>query len=175
MTRNPQFNSLEIAFDGKPSEAIREALKELKFRWHGVKKVWYGYADEAAAKAAIEGKKVAKAEKAPKAEKKNKFGVKVGDIFYTSWGYEQTQTDFFQVVALAGETSVRVRQVDLPIVALLPASSHSVFIEDQEKGDLKRLKSYRQDGTEPQFNLTSYANAYLVTGDEMKAYESWYY
>ena len=56
ITKNPQFDSLEIAFDGKPSEAIREALKELKFRWHGVKKVWYGYADEDAARAAIEGK-----------------------------------------------------------------------------------------------------------------------
>ena len=73
MTKNPQFNSLEIAFDGKPSEAIREALKELKFRWHGVKKVWYGYADEAAAKAAIEGKphtvETVKAVKAPKVDK----------------------------------------------------------------------------------------------------------
>lgn len=73
MTKNPQFNSLEIAFDGKPSEAIREALKELKFRWHGVKKVWYGYADEETAKAAIEGKphtvETIKAVKAPKVDK----------------------------------------------------------------------------------------------------------
>ena len=73
MTRNPQFDSLEIAFDGKPSEAIREALKELKFRWHGVKKVWYGYADEETAKAAIEGKphtvETVKAVKAPKVDK----------------------------------------------------------------------------------------------------------
>ena len=32
---NAEFNSLEIFFDGKPNEAIRNALKELKFRWHG--------------------------------------------------------------------------------------------------------------------------------------------
>ena len=46
ITKNNQFDSLEITFDGKPSEEIRNALKALKFRWHSVKKVWYGYAAE---------------------------------------------------------------------------------------------------------------------------------
>lgn len=55
ITRNEAFNSLEISFDGKPSEAVRDALKALRFRWHGVKKLWYGYADEETARAAIEG------------------------------------------------------------------------------------------------------------------------
>lgn len=66
--RNEAFNSLEITFDGKPSEAVRDALKALKFRWHGVKKLWYGYTDETAARAAIDGAEGVKA--APvKAEK----------------------------------------------------------------------------------------------------------
>lgn len=56
ITPNAAYNSLEISFDGKPAEAVRDALKALKFRWHNVKKVWYGYADEATARAAIEGK-----------------------------------------------------------------------------------------------------------------------
>ena len=52
ITNNPQFNSIEIAFDGKPSEAVRDALKTLRFRWHQAKKIWYGYADaDAVAKA----------------------------------------------------------------------------------------------------------------------------
>ena len=38
ITENPTFNSIEIAFEGKPSEEIRQALKNLRFRWHGVKK-----------------------------------------------------------------------------------------------------------------------------------------
>ena len=46
MTKNAQFNSVEITFDGKPCEAIRDALKALRFRWHNVRRVWYGYADE---------------------------------------------------------------------------------------------------------------------------------
>lgn len=53
ITRNEAFNSLEITFDGKPSEEIRAALKALRFRWHGVKKLWYGYADEEAVTAIL--------------------------------------------------------------------------------------------------------------------------
>lgn len=53
ITNNPQFNSLEITFDGKPSEAVRNALKELKFRWHSVKRCWYGYSTEEAVATAI--------------------------------------------------------------------------------------------------------------------------
>lgn len=52
---NPQFNSHEIYFDGKPSEAVREALKALKFRWHSVKRCWYGYSSEESIAAAITG------------------------------------------------------------------------------------------------------------------------
>lgn len=55
INRNEQFNSLEITFEGKPSEAVRDILKSFRFRWHGVKKVWYGYADEKALRAALEG------------------------------------------------------------------------------------------------------------------------
>lgn len=38
------------------------------------------------------------------------LGIKVGDIFYASWGYDQTQVNFYEVVGLTG-ASVRVRQV----------------------------------------------------------------
>ena len=54
---NTEKNGLEIYFDGKPAEEVREALKGLCFRWHSMKKCWYGRADEAAVVAAIGGKK----------------------------------------------------------------------------------------------------------------------
>lgn len=69
ITKNPAFNSIEITFDGKPAEAVRDALKALRFRWHNVKKVWYGYTDEETARAAIEGKNAAQKPAKP-AEKK---------------------------------------------------------------------------------------------------------
>lgn len=71
ITHNAEFNSLEITFDGKPAQAIRDALKALRFRWHGQKKVWYGYSTEEAVKAAIDGGKVEKIP-AKKTEKRTK-------------------------------------------------------------------------------------------------------
>lgn len=67
ITNNTQFNSIEIAFNGKPSAEVREALKALRFRWHGQKKVWYGYAAEAEARAAIESTGAQQIPEAPKA------------------------------------------------------------------------------------------------------------
>lgn len=43
---NDQFNSKEIYFDGIPGVKTRDSLKALKFRWHGQKKCWYGYATD---------------------------------------------------------------------------------------------------------------------------------
>ena len=203
ITANASYNSIEISFAEKPSAAVRDALKALRFRWHSVKRVWYGYTTEATAREAIEAaagnapqKATQKATAAPKkAEAVNKYGVKVGDLFRASWGYEQTNNDFFQVVELVGTTSVRVREVYPEITStksissmsedrtvkitreMLPAAPSSVFIKDQERGDLKRLKSYAADGvSDPQFNLSSFANAYYCTpGTDLTVYESWYY
>lgn len=52
---NDQFCSNEVYFDGKPSDAVRNALKALKLRWHSVKRCWYGYASEETIAAAITG------------------------------------------------------------------------------------------------------------------------
>lgn len=203
ITQNNDFNSIEIAFAQKPTETIREALKALKFRWHAAKKVWYGYTDEETVKAAINNaeqptsERKESAAKEQNAEKTNDFGVKIGDIFEASWGYEQTNVDFFQVVALVGKTSVRVREVHLPMIdeaavnsmssdrtyeitsEILPAAPHSVFIKDQENGDLKRLQpGWNADPEQAKkncfFRLSSFANAHKCNGNTVKTYESWY-
>ena len=103
ITTNAAYNSIEISFTTKPSDAIRDALKALKFRWHGVKKVWYGYTTEEEARAAIESASADGKAASDKSERKsentaakvNKYGVKVGDMFSASWGYEQTNVNLF--------------------------------------------------------------------------------
>jgi hypothetical protein len=194
---NTTFNSIEITFDSKPDEKIREALKSLKFRWHNTKKLWYGYADEKALRLALGEEAPAAEPKTKKAEKVNKYGVKIGDIFSASWGWEQTNVNFFQVVALVGECSVRVREVYPAIVdekavsgmsadytykltnEILAPASRSVFIKDQEKGDVKRIQpGYDKDPEKAiqncYFKLDTFANAHKCNGETVTEYVSWY-
>lgn len=201
LTLNKKLNGIEIKFDCKPISSTLESLKKSGFRWHRQKKFWYAKQTPERielAQSITDGKEIKTGTTKEKAEKKNVFGVKVGDKFSASWGYEQTNNDFFQVIALVGEKSVRVREVNLPIVRrdpvsgmaedrvykitgeILPPSPHSVFIKDQEKGDLKRIKpGYFQDEEKAKnncyFDISSYASAYKCNGETKKVYESWYY
>lgn len=67
---NEQFKSTEILFDGKPSEQILNVLKANGYRWHGVRRIWYGYksAEEIAEilKAAENGESAEKLTDSPK-------------------------------------------------------------------------------------------------------------
>lgn len=42
----------------------------------------------------------------------NNGTVSVGDVFASSWGYEQTNVNFFQVISVHGKTTVTVRQIN---------------------------------------------------------------
>jgi N12 class adenine-specific DNA methylase len=46
ITPNPERGTLEIRFDSKPGENVRDVLKENKFRWSSKNKLWYGKADQ---------------------------------------------------------------------------------------------------------------------------------
>lgn len=201
LTLNQELNGIEIKFDCKPVSEVLNTLKSNGFRWHGKKKVWYAKQTPErleVAKAITSGAEIKKEDQKKKSEKTNIYGVKVGDIFCASWGYEQTNNDFFQVVALVGKQSVRVREVYPEIInrdpisgmsedrvykitsEILPPAPNSVFIKDQENGDIKRIKpGYYQDQEEAKkhcyFDLRSYASAYKCNEETEKVYESWYY
>lgn len=118
------------------------------------------------------------------------YGIKVGDVFHMSWGYDQTSNDFFQVIALVGKTSVRIREVSLNYTSInqgdmyedrifeIPQNGQmaeykprGIFIKDQEKGDIKRI--FNDNGGVPYFKV-SHHYASLVRGKTFKHYESWY-
>lgn len=120
MMINNELNGIEIKFDCKPMACTLEVLKKAGFRWHNLKKIWYAkqtaerleiaktvtgleeYAEQVRKEEPAEEKKAEK----KAAEKVNKYGVKVGDVFFDSWGYEQTNIDFYQVVGLRGTTQI---------------------------------------------------------------------
>ena len=106
LTLNQELNGIEIKFDAKPLQATLDGLKKLGFRWHRQKKLWYAKQTPERlelAKAITTGEEYAEQirkeePKKTKPEPINKYGVKVGDVFYDSWGYEQTNIDFYQVI-----------------------------------------------------------------------------
>jgi hypothetical protein len=46
-----------------------------------------------------------------KDERKAPHTIKVGDIMYSSWGYEQTNVDWYQVTKLIGSKMVEIKQI----------------------------------------------------------------
>lgn len=46
ITPNTERGTLEITFDSKPPEGVRDALKANKFRWSSKNKLWYGRGDQ---------------------------------------------------------------------------------------------------------------------------------
>ncbi len=195
-TRNTALHGLEISFTKKPEKSVLDSLKAEGFRWHSVKKLWYAKETEARLQlvqsitgTATETATAPQAQPTPE-EPQNQYNVKVGDVFCMTWGYDQTNNDFFQVVKLCGSASVRVVEVWPQYEVenhyshgmaedrcynftgkMLRRAERSIFINDQEKGDIKRLTSFYADGR-PQIKVGNH-HCDKVEGI-YKTYESWY-
>jgi hypothetical protein len=110
--KNEAQNGLELYFDTKPEQQVIEALKTNGFRWHNVKKCWFAKASEEKQKlieAITKGEATTTA--AETKEKVNKYGVKVGDVFMFSFGYDATLYEYFQVVEICSDCNIKVRQI----------------------------------------------------------------
>lgn len=60
----------------------------------------------------IAGRKATAEAKAKlKADRKSPHTLKVGDILVSSWGYDQTNIDYYQVTRVPGSQSVEIRQI----------------------------------------------------------------
>jgi len=113
-------------------------------------------------------------EKAVKKEKTLKIAekIKVGDIFVYSWGWEQTNVNFYQVVEKSSPMTVVVREIGYETIEETSWASENVrpikdsFISDElEK---VRINSYGR------FNR-SCGSAFKVENPETsKHYRSWY-
>lgn len=50
---NPTFGSTDISFTEKPSAEVIQALKKMRFKWHKMKRLWYGYKDPDTVRSAV--------------------------------------------------------------------------------------------------------------------------
>jgi len=98
---------------------------------------------------------------ARKAERTRPHDVKVGDIFRSSWGYDQTNIDFFECVGLKGSRQVLIR----PIAA---ESMESAYLQGQcvpKPGVFTGealIKNVITSESEPAVRISSYAHAYRM-------------
>lgn len=105
--------------------------------------------------------------------------AKVGEILISTWGYEQTNVDFYQVTKVTGRM-ITIREIAHKTV---PGSTYShgmacevvaspgVFLEG--KPEIKKLVGVSQyKPSEYSVKLTSYSWATLWNGES--AYMSWY-
>lgn len=100
--------------------------------------------------------------------------IKEGQIFVYSWGFEQTQVDFFQVVGVKGK-SVVIRPIGYETVDHIPSQSMADYVVARKDKFIsgatqtKRLQ-YHSDGR-PYLSMDhSIANLW----DGRKQYRSWY-
>jgi hypothetical protein len=91
--------------------------------------------------------------------------VKVNDIFYSSWGYDQTNIDFYQVIDVL-PNSVKVVKIGEDRTYTGPMQGNCVpnLNHRSDKILTKRIKVYNNNVS---FKIASYASAYPWTGQPM--------
>jgi len=119
---NPEHSGIEIKFSVKPSDEVLNELRQAGFRWHKVKKLWYvrdtpqarEIADRIAHFEGIKKCTYKNAKNGPKcsgADESAIHDLKPGDILYTSWGYEQTNVEWFKVYEIRGRHYFYIKQI----------------------------------------------------------------
>jgi hypothetical protein len=84
--------------------------------------------------------------------------IAVGDIFVSTWGYDQTNKTFYQVVALAGKASAKLARIASDCAYDgQKMTGVAMPIKDAFKADDVKLRRIKQDSYgDVCFKITSY-------------------
>lgn len=108
---NESLNGIELSFEAKPAQNILISIKAAGFRWHNLKKLWYAKQTPermALAEKLAGGNITETAPVAAPAQAVSKYGIKVGDILCDSWGYEQTNVEFYLVTKILSACKIEI-------------------------------------------------------------------
>ncbi|HCD6897471.1 TPA: hypothetical protein NDW55_004925 [Klebsiella pneumoniae] len=98
--------------------------------------------------------------------------VSVGDIFASSWGYEQTNVSFYQVVSIHGKSTVCVRPVDSEVTYInmqgYVIPKPNIFVG--EEIIKRRIKDY---ASRPLIVIEEYERAYKTDPTEKHEFSSY--
>jgi hypothetical protein len=111
--------------------------------------------------------------------------IEIGDIFRSSWGYGQTNVDFYQVVGLTPK-SVKLRMIQSKVEQTGAMSGQALPIKDafydwrsEMRGTdgvmTKKVKAYRnnKNQAEAYISISSFSGAWKWDGQP--SYTSWEY
>lgn len=86
-----------------------------------------------------------------------KHNLKVGSILVASWGYDQTNIDFYEVTALLGPSMVTIREIDKSVVPMKnsPTQDSVMPRPGQYDGEAMRKKVSSSDSV----RLNSFSSA----------------
>ena len=85
-------------------------------------------------------------------------GVNVGDVLLCSWGYDQTNIDYYEVTALIGSRMVEIREIGCETIDTAWMQGKSVPAKGQYIG--KPMRKVAKNGS---VRITSYSTASKMT------------
>jgi hypothetical protein len=149
--------------DGKTKYyAIAFIGKQSKPHFH------YTYRDERRREKAIEEaadsrRKTLEAKEERRQERlKFKHGLNVGDILYSSWGYDQTNIDFYEVTKVIGPKFVEIRALAQKTVRSEQTADYVAPIPGRFARNSRPMKKRVKPGDS--VKITSYSSAYKWDG-----------
>lgn len=109
-----------------------------------------------------------------KAEKKafNPY-IKIGDIFYSSWGYEQTNVSFYEVIEVVGKVTAIFKEISQKTVEGSEEGHGMACDVIPVPGDFYGEKVYRKRVGKYGIKISTSESAYKWDGKPK--YKSWYY
>lgn len=104
--------------------------------------------------------------------------VSVGDIFYSTWGYEQTNVDFYQVTRKTAKTltlrPISSIKLDEGNMTAREMPARGCFTDRNAHVPIEGKRCRMQGcGSEPSVRICDYANAYPWDGEPVTS-TSWY-
>jgi len=104
-----------------------------------------------------------------KEERKAPHTLKVGDILYTSWGYDQTNIDYYQVTKIVSDKTVEIREISSRITS---SEGHSNYVTPVKDGfitpkwehDTRGRTMTKRVGAGNLIKIADYATAYPWDG-----------
>jgi len=87
--------------------------------------------------------------------------LKVGDFLYSSWGYDQTNIDFFKVIDVVGKNTIKVAKVRCNVTPTQYEYSDNVTPTDEIISD---IATCRVNGRTNSISINSFSYAYPWDG-----------